>query len=464
MDDLLIDEMERTNCPGTALGIVDQGELVFTRNYGTTDLDHNTAVTSDNLFCAASVTKSFICAGILKLQEVGKLSVHDEIAEYLPITIGFDDDPITIHHLMTHSSGIPNLADSLWAKNKEAMWGLDAAVPRIPFSSWDDGFRYLNGAQEFLSRPGRRFHYNNFGYGILSKLITEVSGVSFKQYLADQLFGPLEMNHSGFYSQVKDNGRLSKIYADKPGSEVRELISPSFDDIRLTNSLDEAAGGLFTSITDLSHYLIMHLQGGSYNGKQVLSSESVAAMQERQFEESYPNASFSGMYGQSISGYGYGFAIDENFHGTKLIQHSGSFIGASAWFSMLPEHQRGVIMLSNHHPSPRIFAQAILMESMGLDCQTSWPLLQLRNHHEKLQGEYQSYKGVSKIKIISSGGSLYLANSQGENRVQLLPYDNDVLTHNYFHYTEMGGKMPVQFIDDGDTLWLHLERNKWKKQ
>ncbi len=460
MDELISEEMHLTNTPGTALSILEKGEIVFTRTYGAMDFELSRPVNEDTLFNIASVTKSFICAGILKLQEEGKLSVKDKLSDHLPVTIGFEDEPILVHHLMNHSSGIPNLADGMWSRNREHMLG-EPAKPRYPFTSWEDGFRFLNGAQEYLSRPGRRFHYNNFGYGLLSKIITEVAGESYKHYLQRHIFQPLMMERTGFYNEICKDENLAKGYMDKPGSKTRELVNVPYEEHKLTRSLDEAAGGLFSTVKELANYMKMQMNGGEFGGKQILTKESIDEMQKRQFKEEYPNNAFKAAYGQSMSGYGYGLAIDEDFYGEKLVQHSGSFIGASAWFAFLPVHKRGVIMLSNHHPSPRIMSQGILAESLGIKVE-EWPLLKIRNFHSRLTGEYHTYKGMSKVKIISQDGSLYISDIEEKNKRVLLPME-DQPTMNYYIPTSMGGKDPVQFENSDGNIFLNIERNRWKK-
>ncbi len=462
LDRLIIEEMERTNTAGTAVAVVNDGKLEMTRCYGARDFELNKPVTPDTIFNVASVTKSFVCAGILKLQEEDKLNVMDPIAEYLPVKIGFPDNPIRIHHLMNHTSGIPNLADAMWIRNREHF--MDAQpVPRIPFSSWEDGFRFLNGAQEYLVPPGKKFHYNNFAYGLLSKIISEVAQESYKKFLRKKLFEPMKMKMTGFFNEIKNTELLAKGYMDKPNSKTNEFIHVPYEEHKLTRSLDEAAGGLFSTVVDLSKYLQMHLNQGDFDGKQILTKESVESMQSMQFREEYPSASFAAAYGQTISGYGYGFAIDEDFYGYKLVQHSGSFIGASAWFCFISELKRGAIMLSNHHPSPRIFSQAIMIQSLGIDPEKEWPLLKLRNLHKELTGEYHTYKGLNKIRIDSQSGSLIIKDLKGRVQGQLLPLNGDPFTLNYYLPTEMGGKEPAQFVKQGGNIWLTIERNRWKK-
>ncbi|MCY3411978.1 MAG: serine hydrolase [Candidatus Heimdallarchaeota archaeon] len=461
LDELIIDAMQRNNTVGTAISIVEDGRLHSTRCYGAKNFEHSLPVDEDALFCVASVTKSFICAGVMKLQEQGKLKVNDPINKYLPITIGFEDDPIQIHHLMSHQSGIPDLTDYMWYRNREEIYGLQEQVPKYPFSSWEDGFRFLNGSQEYLSRPGERFHYNNFSYGILSKLITEVSGIPYKQYLRECIFSPLKMDRSGFYNEIRDDTNISRTYMSKPGSKTKTLLHVPIDDIRLTKSLDEAAGGLFSTVVELSNYMVMLLNGGKFNGTQVLQKESVDEILSMQFKEEYPNAAFAAFYGQKSSGYGYGFAIDEDFFGYKLIQHSGSFTGASAWFAFIPDLQRGVIVLSNHHPSPRQYAQAILTESLGYDCKVDWPVQKLYEHHKRLCGTYHSYKGMIKVTVGTDGAQL-LVTIPGQGIIKLIPMASPFALDYYFP-SATGGRDPVQFVFDDDTIWLYQERVKLKK-
>jgi CubicO group peptidase (beta-lactamase class C family) len=462
LDDLLIEEMNITNTPGLALAVVDNGEVKLTRTYGTTNFEKNIPVDPDHIFNIASVTKSFICAGILLLQEENKLKVSDNINNYLPITIGFKDNPITIHHLMNHTSGIPNLADSLWSRNKEDFYDIPR-IPKYPFSSWDDVIRFINGSQEFLSPPGTKFHYNNLAYGLLSKIITDVSGESFKHFLRKRIFDPLKMKNTYFFNELPDDAKLSLGYIDKPNSKHGEFLHIPYEDNRLSRSVDEAAGGLFSTVLDLSNYMIMQLNNGEFNDSIILSTESIEEMQKRQIEEKYPNSSFQGMYDQQKSGYGYGFAVDDDFHGHKLIQHSGSFIGASSWFAFIKSLNRGVVILCNHHPSPRMFAQAILLETINKDVHEHWNLLKLREFQKSLSGHYETYKGINKVKIFTKGSQLYLSDTSDKMLTPLIPLNHDHFSYDYYIVTETGGMNPVQFYKEKDSMWLHIERNKWKK-
>ena len=120
IEKMITAEMIREGTPGLSIGIVKENELIYTATFGSSNLTKRTPVSQNTLFVLASVTKSFIGMGILKLSELNKLKLDDPIAKYLPLD-DFEHSElaktITIHHLLTHSSGIPNISDGLNSNN-----------------------------------------------------------------------------------------------------------------------------------------------------------------------------------------------------------------------------------------------------------------------------------------------------------------------------------------------------------
>ncbi len=168
-----------------------------------------------------------------------------------------------------------------------------------------------------------------------------------------------------------------------------------------------------------------------------------------------------------VGGYGYGFAIHEDFFGYKIVHHSGSRIGASAWIAMLPELKLGVVILANKHPSPRLLALGTLALLLGINLEERFPLFRYRNHLERLTGEYELFKGVSKMKITSKEGGLYYQFEGWGIDSPIIPFESDfdnLITFNYYFITEVGEKEPIQFeLDNNNTMWMHHDRLKWKK-
>lgn len=210
----------------------------------------------------------------------------------------------------------------------------------------------------------------------------------------------------------------------------------------------------------------MYLHRGRYKGKEIIGSDKIDAMLSIHSKETANSQLYSSTIGNfGEAGYGYGLAIHENFFGYRLVHHSGSWIGASAWVAMLPELQLGVVFLANKHPSPRMLALCTLAMLIGTDVKKEFPLFRYRNHLEKLAGEYELYKGVGKMKLIAKGGLLFYQYAFWGIDSPLVPFESEnLITLNYYLITEVGGKDPVQFeMDENGTFWMHHERLKWKK-
>jgi CubicO group peptidase (beta-lactamase class C family) len=235
----------------------------------------------------------------------------------------------------------------------------------------------------------------------------------------------------------------------------------------VTSKFGFAPGGLFSTVQELTNYLIMNMNMGRFEGKQILKPENIEMMQSIQFEESYPSLGFTSSYGNyganNKIGYGFGWVIHEDFYGHKLIHHSGSYLGASAWLAFIPSKMLGVAFLANKHPSPRMLALASLALLLGINVEEEFPLFRMRKHFSKLLGHYQSYADLNNIKIRERNSTLFLEGRHISD-VPLIPIGENPITLNYYIPTEIGGRNPAQFeIDNEGTVWLHIERNKWKK-
>ncbi|MFX0013265.1 MAG: serine hydrolase [Promethearchaeota archaeon] len=461
---LISEEMTRYKVPGSSIAIVKNDQVIYSQGFGARDLKGNLPVTPETLFNIASVTKSIICLGILKLEEKGKLSRNDPIFNFIPCKLGFKEDPITIHHLMTHTSGIPEIVGGIAHLNLSMEAKID--TPFIPFMSWNDFFRHINGATEYVSeRPGRHFYYQNYGYTMLGRIIEVVSGISLPKFIQEHILSPLHMKKSTFLKDELD--KLENVsLAYKMDEKEKQIVATSY--YRENEIFGYAPGGLFSSVTELANLIILYLYQGSFQGNIIIDSEKVMAMQSIHSKETTRSQLYSSIIGYfGNAGYGYGLAVHENFFGYRLVHHSGSWIGASAWIALLPELKLGVVFLANKHPSPRILALSTLAMLIGIDIDKDFPLFSYRNHLEKLTGEYELYKGVGKMKVISKGGILFYQYDYWGINSPLIPVESekkDLITFDYYLLTEVGGKDPVQFeIDENGTIWMHHERLKWKK-
>ncbi|MFX0183341.1 MAG: serine hydrolase [Candidatus Hodarchaeota archaeon] len=460
---LISDEMVRHKVPGSSIAIVKNDQIIYHQSFGARDLESNLPVTATTLFNIASCTKSVICLAIMKLEEQGKLDRNDPISKYIPCKLGFKDNSITIHHLMTHTSGIPEIVGGI--AHLDLAMEVKIEVPFIPFMSWNDFFRHINGAKEYLSeKPGKRFYYQNYGYTMLGRIIEVVSEEKLPDFIKKHILSPLHMKKSTFLKEELD--KLENVsLAYKMSDQENRIVKTSY--YRENEEFGYAPGGLFSSVIELANLIIMYLHQGSFQGTEIIGSDKIGAMFSMHTKETAKSSLYSSTIGHfGDSGYGYGLAIHKNFFGYRLIHHSGSWIGASAWVAMLPELQLGVVFLANKHPSPRMLALSTLAMLIGIDVEKDFPLFRYRNHIEKLAGEYELYKGVGKMKLTTKGRLLHYKYDYYGIDSPLIPFESDdvLITLDYYLITEVGGKDPVQFeIDDNGTIWMHHERLKWKK-
>ncbi len=460
---LISDDMVRHKVPGASIAIVKNDQIIYQQSFGARDLEGNLPVTPTTLFNIASCTKSIICLAIMKLEEQGKLDRNDPISKYIPCKLGFTEDPITIHHLMTHTSGIPEIVGGI--AHLDLAMEAKIEIPFIPFMSWSDFFRHINGAHEYVSeKPGNRFYYQNYGYTMLGRIIEVVSGEILPNFIKKHILSPLQMKHSTFLKEELDKLETVAL-AYKMSDQENQIEKTSY--YRENLEFGYAPGGLFSSVVELANLIIMYIHRGSFQGTEIIGSDKIAAMLSIHSKETAKSQLYSATIGKfGEAGYGYGLAIHEDFFGYRLVHHSGSWIGASAWVAMLPELQLGVVFLSNKHPSPRMLALSALAMLIDINVKEEFPLFRYRDHLEKLAGEYKLYKGVGKMKLIIKGGLLQYQFDYWGIDAPLIPLENDCdgITLNYYLFTEVGGKDPVQFeIDEDGTTWMHHERLKWKK-
>lgn len=470
IDKIITAEMIRDKTPGLCLGIVKDNELIYSSSFGAKDLIKQEPVTTDTLFILASVTKNFIAMGILKLYELKKLDLTDPITKYLPLDDfeKFENTKrITIHHLLSHSSGIPNIADGLNINQLSVDYNLGFSAPSIPLASWDDVFRLTNSVAEFITdEPGSKFYYNNLGYSLLVKIIENVSNMSVSEFLKKNIFEPLEMPETDFATSLMvQNEKLTKFYIDNKDKKQINIESNKND----RGDIWFGPGGLISSVNQLAKYMIMLFNKGVYKGKRIASEENISLAFTQHFIEQFPYEEFYNFYGNyGQTGYGYGFVIQNDFVGKKLVHHSGSSLGASTWFAMIPEEKLGVIVLCNKHPSPRMFAHAILMIVLGVDPYEHFPILKIRKMYRPLEGKYETFNGLNKVQVENIGNVLVMTSSMTEQKIQLIPNFEFTLGRKIFPFyiqSPIGGNTPIVFeIKDDNTIILNIERDHFIKK
>lgn len=441
--------MQESQIPGLSIAVIRNDKVVYRKGFGARNKEKNVAATPDTLYGIGSCTKSFTALGISRLLEQDKLQLEDPVGKHLPIQVGKEDNPITIHHLLTHSSGIPNLgaAETLIRRH------CDIGETWVPLAAEDDLYRFVTEAQsEVVKAPGEHFFYLNTGYALLGEIIETVSNKTYPDYIGKHFLEPLEMERSTFIeTEYREREDTMTPYFKKE-EEVKATVHPF--DKRIY-----AAGGLLSSVNELTHYLKFVLHKGEFNNSRLID----AATLEKAFTLHITRP--RRYYGKE--GYGYGWGITKNFFNRTMITHGGSTGVSSAYLAFIPELNMGVATAANVGDGKgSILSEAIFAMAMGKDPQTALPPLQVRQKLQQFTGDYASYKNIHKVAVSIKQGMPYLKyKDELMEREHALVPKTDTIENNEFYIYMMGRRMPVEFeIKDDGKVELLIERNCFHKQ
>ncbi|MCJ7842103.1 beta-lactamase family protein [Lederbergia sp. NSJ-179] len=334
---------ENYQIPALALGLAKDGELFYEKKIGYRDTEKGLPLTSNTVFGIGSITKSFTAIAILQLQEIGKLSIHDPVLNYIPelkTPRAEYTKKMTIHHLLTHSSGLPSLPLLFGAlrksMEKDPKFGDEGQIPaNFPYINTYEDFLTSLGNLEYtlLGEPGTEYTYSNDGYSLLGLIIERVSGFPYEEYIKDHILKPADMHHSGFhYEDLQGHEDIAVLY-DVKQKDGETIV------FRSNNPWDappmRASGFLKSTVKDMLRYTEIYRNDGKVGDAQILSPESVELMMTPHIQCDYR------------SYYGYGLKIIPDYFGHKLLQHGGDLKGVAAQINILPEIGLAGIALAN---------------------------------------------------------------------------------------------------------------------
>ncbi|WP_289143093.1 serine hydrolase [uncultured Brevibacillus sp.] len=434
-----------TKTPGAIVALAKDGELAYQQTFGYSDVEQQKEITLDTVFGIGSVTKSYTCAAIMHLQDAGKLSIHDPVIKYL-LEFRTPDEKqtkqITIHHLMTHSAGLPPLPTLTFAMKKslEADSVLQQSTLGAIFNkqlakhdaleTYEDVMKFIaNYNFQLLGKPGEYFSYSNDSYGLLSAIINKVSGKPFEVYLKESILDPAGMTNTVFHlEELQSHTDTATLYSSEGfGAEKKVFASPAPWDAPLMR----AAGFLKSTARDQLKYLEMFRTGGLVDGKRILSEASVSQMISPYIQLS-PN-----MF------YGYGFDVIKDFHGATLVEHGGNIKGVSAVIYLVPEHNITGVVLSNLHeaPSSTIMVAALNgIQSRPINTPSiSYQVQELpADQLAQYEGAYAGGEGAEPFRFKAENGSVVMEGNGGAYEVSYVGGD-------CFTLEKDGRKLPIVF-------------------
>ncbi|MFW5758602.1 MAG: serine hydrolase domain-containing protein [Bacteroidota bacterium] len=412
--------MEDNHVVGASLAIVDNGEIVYANGYGFADRENKISASPETIYRVGSITKSFTATAILQLHHHGKLNYHQPLKLYLP---GFGiknpygkDNQVLIRNVLSHTSGLPG----------DIMNGFFSTTP--PDMQW----LMRQVEKHYLVAPvNKGWFYSNVGFGLLGQVISNVSGMSYAEYLKKNIFDPLEMTHSFI----------------KPTDSIRQKMSEGY----LKNELfseppmrDEAAIHLQSNVIDMSKYLMMLLNGGEFKGNQILPA---SLLREKQKDHTSGTALKTGVH------YGFGLMIrnvqfiDNQNKDTitmRYIGHGGDTFAYHADFGYIPELGVGAVILTNTDTGVQINNADNLIKhyieyKSGLELIFDQPGKRADEQMagtRQMKGLYQTHTGFVKVRNTNKV-------SFWQGPLQMVLYRSDVLPV-FDVYARIFGVIPFQ--------------------
>lgn len=313
---------------GLAVAVVRGRDTILLRGYGFADLEQRVPVDAETQFRIGSISKQFVAAAVMRLAERGRLAVTDPVTKHVP-ELPTHGHRVTLHHLLTHTSGLPTTQSDPWnpcstrtVTNREAIE------------------RYRDAPME--SATGSRWSYNNFGYVLLAEIVERTSGRPWDEYLREQFFAPLGMRATHVCSE-----RTSRIAKGYERDAFGRLVVR--DTGWMNMSMTGPGGGHCSTLRDLLRW-----QAALVSGR-VVRRDSYARM-------TTPVRLADG----SEEPYGYGLA-PRPVAGELGISHGGQISGYGSYLSYYPARDLHVVVLVNSRAEPsRPLAEALAQRVLEL--------------------------------------------------------------------------------------------------
>ncbi len=326
-------QIEIRGLPGIVVGVVSGDELVWAKGFGHADLEADRPMEADTRFRMASHSKLFTATAIMQLREQGKVRLDDPVTDHLPwFTFegaAPDDPPVTIEHLLTHSAGLPREAGSHWTD-----WDFPTA----------EEVRALMPDRRAPFSPEVRWKYSNLAYTIAGMVVEEISGMSWADYLQQNIFDPLGMSAS---SVDLPDPELATGYGSRMPDGSREVLP--FVDARGM----AAATGLTSTVEDMARFVSAQFRTGSRGDDRLLSTSSLREMHRvRMLETTW------------TSGQGIGFSV-RRVDGKLYVGHGGGYPGYTTNTTIQLDSKVGVIVLTNTNDSNPSQIAGELMSTVG---------------------------------------------------------------------------------------------------
>ncbi len=395
-----------------------KGQAIFKKGYGLASHEYNIPNTAQTKYRICSITKQFTAMAIMILQERGLLNVHDKANKYLQEYKELDER-ITIHHLLTHTSGLQYLFGSDFEKSLNN--------PKHKHEYMINMFKDL----PLLCEPGQAWNYSNFGYYLLGCIIENISGISYDEFLQQNIFKPLNMNDTGVERDKKIIQELATGYY----LNGDEIIRHKYMNIDLAFG----SGDIYSTVEDMLLW-----------EKALYTEELVSKKTLDLVFTPYAN---SGETGSEDNDYGYGWFIEKKY-GRDRISHGGGGLGFITEFHRYVTEEISIIILSNYGFTA-VWRISEIIAAILFQEEYSFPSKPLQYSLEP--GLYESYIGtykgdIEKLEVKQENGKIFFV-IDDEYVIPMFP-----ISENRFHHSWIDESYVFSKDENGDLYFCGIKK------
>ena len=420
--DALFHTQERSIRPGIAIAIIQEGQVTYCRGYGLANMEWEQPVTPPTVFGLGSVTKPFTATSIMLLEQQGKLCLDDTIQTYLP-EYPPQEHHVTLRHLLTHTSGIPNFVTQpgFWeqhAHTKNSVAEVIALFKDLPF--------------DFA--PGTHYSYSNSGYVLLGHILERLLDTSYGEAIQRLIFHPLGMTHSYYLTpEAIIPYRASGYIRTEQGYQHANYM---------TSATRHAAGGLASTLED------MILWDSALREERLLDHATQARMYS-------PLRLVDGR----TENYGFGWEIGQ-YRQHHYVCHAGGIPGYSAFFGRFPDDKLTIILLSNRHGlDVSGLARKIAQIVLDLPPLARAPVSLNTEIYRKMVGTYENVFGTLEVKEEEQELRLHWGKTHTLvpiSETSFYSTENEDMEVHFEYPSEQGGYERIRIIQP--FFWCTAER------
>jgi CubicO group peptidase (beta-lactamase class C family) len=389
IDTWLEAQRDYDHLPGLSVALVMDQEILWSKGYGMADLEKEVPASPSTIYSICSISKLFTSVAAMQLRDAGKLRLEDLAADHLPwfnLNQQYPDTgPITIRSLLTHSSGIPRESDYPY-------W----TGPEFPFPSTEQVKAKL-GSQKTLYSPSTYFQYSNLGMTLLGEIVAEVSGMSYQQYIEENILKPLHLDDTR--TELPESlwrQKLATGYTALKRDGTRDML-PLFQARGIA-----PAAGFSSTVEDLALFASWQFRLLEKGGEEILKASTLREMQRVHWVD--PDWKTT---------WGLGFSVWEA-DGRTMVGHGGSCPGYRSTLNIVPHKKRAfVVMINAQGVSPNKYATGMkdILEKAADKAKQEKPAVDL----EAYAGHYNAQPWWGEMAVLPWQGKLAVFGLPSEN-------------------------------------------------